>query len=637
MVEVAGSLLIIDSQTAFPCIASDKRLKLGAGGYGAFTAKADPSASFATSSPADFMARVSTLVAPDATAIIGFDSSTPATSGVTLPAGVIVDLNNLPVSVYIGTTSQKLTIPADAILKGRTSDEVFKLAAFQGGTIDLSANFLASNNVRDVVFGLPDRGMAFDPSTGARGNYILRSATNESTSTTIYNGRFQLASNKAFGTGPITIMPDAEKVSIAPFIDVGNGIYSNIVLASGISINAQNSVLQLGSTSGGPPAPLTINGDISGSARIEITGNVTLGGSNSFVGGSNIGSEIQSTITLTNDNALGSGAVNLGQYANLIFATASPQLNNLNGSAGSSIFLANGANLTLTQQGRNKYSTSIVGGTSAAPTVTTASVTLNQDTGVVTDVYSPTSNYSGGTTVNGGVVVVRSSGTPLGTGTITLNGAALMIDNPAAVVSNALNFTGTGNRLAGNGTFTGSVVTVGSGLTLTPGIQYNWSPEVFSPSILKFNTNLDFSSGGSLEIMVKDPMGTRGGGYSSLDVMGTLNFGTGEPFNVSLINLDMFNQPSSGNYMLNQNYSLTIAHATNITNFSPAMLVFDDKSFNPNWVSTWSFSLANSNTDLVLNFTPVPEPETWAMMLGGSAILMLPLIRRRKSKSIKLP
>jgi len=47
-------------------------------------------------------------------------------------------------------------------------------------------------------------------------------------------------------------------------------------------------------------------------------------------------------------------------------------------------------------------------------------------------------------------------------------------------------------------------------------------------------------------------------------------------------------------------------------------------------VSTdWSFSLTNGGNDIVLNFTPVPEPETWALMLGGSAAVFIPWIRNR--------
>jgi hypothetical protein len=40
--------------------------------------------------------------------------------------------------------------------------------------------------------------------------------------------------------------------------------------------------------------------------------------------------------------------------------------------------------------------------------------------------------------------------------------------------------------------------------------------------------------------------------------------------------------------------------------------------------------VSESGNDLMLNFTPVPEPSTWALMAGGICVLGVGMLRRRK-------
>jgi hypothetical protein len=42
------------------------------------------------------------------------------------------------------------------------------------------------------------------------------------------------------------------------------------------------------------------------------------------------------------------------------------------------------------------------------------------------------------------------------------------------------------------------------------------------------------------------------------------------------------------------------------------------------------FYVTDTGTSLMLNFTPVPEPSTWALMIGGICVLAGAAVRRRR-------
>jgi hypothetical protein len=75
--------------------------------------------------------------------------------------------------------------------------------------------------------------------------------------------------------------------------------------------------------------------------------------------------------------------------------------------------------------------------------------------------------------------------------------------------------------------------------------------------------------------------------------------------------------------------ALALESATSISEFNAGFLNINVSGFlNP--VNRGTFSVGKSSNDLDLNFTPVPEPSTWAMLAGGLFALGGAALRRRR-------
>ncbi len=134
--------------------------------------------------------------------------------------------------------------------------------------------------------------------------------------------------------------------------------------------------------------------------------------------------------------------------------------------------------------------------TPASLTITTATVTL---TGVNT--------YTGGTNVNGGVLIATSANLPTDRNISLTNSGSLIINQPTdgtfgGVVSGtgAVTKTGTGAlTLTGANTYTGGTkVNTGTLVTSTANLPANQTVAVTSNGILAFNQNTDGTFGGTI-------------------------------------------------------------------------------------------------------------------------------------------
>ncbi|MDB6168184.1 MAG: hypothetical protein JWM88_1048 [Verrucomicrobia bacterium] len=237
------------------------------------------------------------------------------------------------------------------------------------------------------------------------------------------------------------------------------------------------------------------------------------------------------------------------------------------------------------------------------------------------NVLAGNNSYTGQTTINGGTLVFGGT-SAFGTSSVVINGGTLAVAN-GVTFGNTFGFGVSGGRLGGNGSFS-SPVTLGSGVVIAPGN---------SPGTLNFLSGLTLNNRGALEIEIRAPSGTPGTDWDFVNVTGTLNLGglSGSGYTLKAISLDLANtqgQPVAG---LTGPASWTIASASGgIAGFVPggSQFAIDSSQFFGGGV----FSLSLSGNDLVLNFTPVPEPSTYALMLSGLALAGLRW-RRKTSRN----
>lgn len=317
--------------------------------------------------------------------------------------------------------------------------------------------------------------------------------------------------------------------------------------------------------------------------------------------------------------------------------------------------------LTLRSNGSGLVNTNILSGKISDSSNGATSLAKNDAN---TWILAGANAYSGSTTIGNGTLQVGNGGTTgtLGTGVVTITNttSALVFDRSDTIdVSNniagsgvlkqigsgTLNLTGTntytglttvsdgkllnngsiagavavdGGTLGGSGTF-GGLVTINSGGTLSPGN---------SPGLAVFNSGLTLGGTTLLEIA-----GTgRGISYDAVNVGGTLTYGGdldiavtttlsgGEIFN--LFNaVDGTSAPSItgvfSNITLSGSYSGT--------------LTYDSGVWTTLGINGISFSFDQSTGALTTVATPIPEPATYAAILGGLAIFGAILRRRRRS------
>ncbi|HEY8993381.1 MAG TPA: autotransporter-associated beta strand repeat-containing protein [Lacunisphaera sp.] len=259
------------------------------------------------------------------------------------------------------------------------------------------------------------------------------------------------------------------------------------------------------------------------------------------------------------------------------------------------------------------------GTSGGTPVVIAGSTSVAGNNGYI--VLNGANTYTGGTTLYGGTIEARTNAA-LGTGTITFNGGALDVAS-GVTLTNTLAFAPSGGTLGGSGTF-GSAVTIGSNTSLAPGS---------SPGILTFSSGLTLASGGTLDFEVQAATGAAGTGYDLLSISGAaldITATSGSPFTLKLISLNSSGTAGAvSDFSAANTYAWTIATSTaGITGFVADKLTIDTSAFS-NSLGIGSFFVTQSGNNLILNFTPVPEPSTYALMISGLALAGLQWRRPR--------
>jgi hypothetical protein len=203
-------------------------------------------------------------------------------------------------------------------------------------------------------------------------------------------------------------------------------------------------------------------------------------------------------------------------------------------------------------------------------------------------------------------------------GTIQLGGGTF---TAAALTS------GSGSTLSGSGTFnpTGGV-TIGSGVNLSPGFS---GPGDYVTT-LTFNS-IALGVGGTYTFDVATASGLAGTDYDTVNVTGTANvtaIPTGR-FNIAIESINPGTMlPGLATFNAASSYQWTLLAASSVTNFNASDFTVTDAAFT-NGLAGGNFSVSSNGTDIFLNFTPVPEPSTWALIGAGLALIAAAAWRRR--------
>ena len=229
--------------------------------------------------------------------------------------------------------------------------------------------------------------------------------------------------------------------------------------------------------------------------------------------------------------------------------------------------------------------------------------TVEVSSGSVT--LSGVNSYTGVTKISGGTLSLSATSNNIA------SSSSIIVGDTAAHSSAVLDVTGvtggftlsSGQTLGGHGTVIGNL-TFGSGAVLSPGNSVGTST---------FNGNLTLGSGVSL---VFDLAGT---GASDKVIVSGGNLLTLNNQSISDFTFNLLSGYGVGIYTLIDDSTGTISGGLSTT---PGSLTENLGGYNA--------TLSLSGNNLLLTVAVVPEPGTWAMMLGGLALLVVIQYRRTK-------
>ncbi len=573
--------------------------------------------------------------------VIGFDTfSTYADVGTSNDIlGLTHFVSASDPGIYLGSSTNIGFWPAITLPANSTT---YRFAGYQGGQIDVHSALTGANS---VVVGDPyniatigrfsslnnQGGLFNSPSV-----VVLSGANSYAGGTSLYAGELIAdglanVATAVLGSGPLTVQPNVLS-SLDEHPDAGLGTVSNnVTVPNSIVLNAGLQVM------GDTGHDYTLTGVVSGSGELLKAGNntVTLATPNTFAGGLLL---TGGTVVLADNSAAGAGPLSFessngnGSFLNptAVFTTAAPVIGGLSSNdnnANARVILADGSTLTIDQATDADYRGTISGPANGliASLPTTAAL-LKTGSGNLS--LDSANSYSGGTTIMQGALIAGDNNA-LGSGTVTLSGGKLATDynvtltNSLALISGKIGGFGTYNPPGG--------ATIGGGVILAPGGGFQNGIALSQPGTVAFGGALTLAGGGAFHVQLVSVSGGNGSGWDYTNVLGALSI-TANPANPFTIKLVSLGSDGSKGMVSDFNpygtYSWQIIGAVGgINGFSPSDFTLDLSSFQN--ATNGSFSVTQNNNFLDLNFTPVPEPATWALLLTGAGLIGL-LARRRR-------
>jgi fibronectin-binding autotransporter adhesin len=583
------------------------------------------------------------------------DSLTKAGAGTLVLSGI---------NTYSGSTSVTggvLSISADNNLGADPGSTTAGNLVLNGGTLAVSASFTLNSN----------RGIALGPTSGTGSGTI----TVASTDTLTYNG---IIANNSSGTGTLVVNGPGALV-----LGGGNTFTGGVVLNSGtLGISAGSG---LGTAPGTPTGQLTFAGNSTLQFEANIASGSALNVNRSFLINSGVTATVD-TQTFTdwaNNQWNGSGSVTKIGTGTLVLEGIDSFSGGMTLSAGelgidSATALGTGTFTITGGTTIDNLSTGLVTNTNNNAQIWNGSFTfvgtqaLNLGTGSVTLGASPTVTVNANALVVGGVITgTGDSLTKAGAGTLVLSGSNTY-SGGTAVSAGTLLASNTGGSATGTGSLTVNAGGTIGGYGTTSGTGFSISGASTSNRanvLVGINSAADTNTTQSLTLigsgastiananLTFNISATTAGQGTELSVGSTaIAFGAGTQSTTFSLNIQ--NEPAiigaNTAYVLvagtnggaDQYSGLSLGAstgslATGLTtailnsgvgqsgNLTLALIGVDDTYYGG---GSYLFLYQNSTTGVDdIEVEVVPEPGTWALMVGG--LVMLVAWQRRKSKS----